>query len=39
MFLSNHTWVDFRKSDPDPLEYLIWGITGKKPLVGKPISN
>ncbi len=28
-FLSNRTWVDFRKRDPDPVEHLIWGITGK----------
>ncbi len=29
VFLRGMTWVDFRKSDPDPLEGLIWGITGK----------
>jgi hypothetical protein len=23
------TWVDFREHDPDPLQALIWGITGK----------
>lgn len=23
-------WVDFRKSNPDPLEQLIWGITGQR---------
>ena len=25
------TWVDFSKSEPDPIEQLIWGITGVKP--------
>lgn len=29
IFLENMQWVDFRKSDPDPMEQLIWGITGK----------
>ncbi len=30
IFLKGMTWVDFRKRDPDPLERLIWGITGKR---------
>lgn len=30
LFLKNHTWVDFRVLDPDPLSKLIWGITGKR---------
>jgi hypothetical protein len=30
-FLRNMSWVDFRRSDPPPLEHLIWGITGKRP--------
>ncbi|MBV9258517.1 MAG: TIR domain-containing protein [Ktedonobacteraceae bacterium] len=30
-FLKNMTWVDFREKDPDPLERLIWGITGNHP--------
>lgn len=30
VFLEGMTWVDFRKKDPDPLERLIWGITGKR---------
>ena len=30
VFLESMTWVDFRKSDPDPMEQLIWGITGKR---------
>ena len=31
MFLRNRHWVDFRKKDPDPLDQLIWAITGEKP--------
>jgi hypothetical protein len=27
-FLKAMTWVDFRKQDPDPMNQLIWGITG-----------
>jgi DNA-binding NtrC family response regulator len=30
LFLREMTWVDFRKTDPDPMRQLIWGITGKK---------
>jgi hypothetical protein len=29
--LRNLHWVDFRVTNPDPLEQLIWGITGEKP--------
>lgn len=29
-FLETITWVDFRKTDDNPLERMIWGITGKK---------
>ncbi len=29
-FLGNRTWVDFRVDDPDPMDDLVWGITGKK---------
>jgi small GTP-binding protein len=32
IFLQGMTWVDFRRQDPDPLERLIWGITGKRVL-------
>jgi hypothetical protein len=28
LFLVAMTWVDFRLRDPDPLERLVWGITG-----------
>lgn len=34
-FLKGSTWVDFRKSDPDPLGQLIWGITGTNPRAAK----
>ncbi len=30
-FLEGMTWVDFRKTEPDPLTRLIWGITGRRP--------
>jgi len=29
-FLSQMTWVDFRRSEPDPLVRLVWGITGRQ---------
>ncbi len=31
-FLGLFMWVDFRHSDPDPLDQLIWGVTGRKPV-------
>ena len=33
VFLGGRTWVDFRKEDLDPLQQLIWGITGER---GRP---
>lgn len=30
VFLSSMTWVDFRKTNPDPMQQLMWGITGRK---------
>ena len=30
LFLEAMTWVDFRLMDPDPLERLVWGITGNR---------
>ena len=30
LFLKQLTWVDFRKSTPDPFKNLLWGITGKR---------
>ncbi len=29
-FLEGMTWVDFRRTDPEPLQQLIWGITGER---------
>lgn len=31
--LTGRTWVDFTKAKPNPLEHLIWGITGKRPMM------
>jgi hypothetical protein len=31
-FLESMKWVDFRLEDPDPLESLIWGITGERDM-------
>lgn len=30
-FLRGFTWVDFRAAAPDPVEQLIWGVTGRRP--------
>lgn len=30
LFLGNHTWVDFTIDNPDPIDQLIWGITGDR---------
>ena len=30
VILEGMTWIDFRLPQPDPLERLIWGITGKR---------
>ena len=32
VFLEGMTWVDFRSSQREPLEHLIWGITGRRPV-------
>jgi len=32
IFLSGMTWVDFRMLQPDPMERLIWGITGERDI-------
>jgi hypothetical protein len=29
-FLRTMTWVDFRRPDLNPMERLVWGITGKR---------
>ncbi|NMG20784.1 GUN4 domain-containing protein [Brasilonema bromeliae] len=31
-FIRSFHWVDFRQQEPDPMEQLIWGITGQKPV-------
>ena len=31
LFLRSFTWVDYRRSLPDPWSRLIWGITGARP--------
>ncbi len=33
LFLEGMMWVDFRQSEPDPMEQLLWGITGKKRIL------
>jgi hypothetical protein len=39
-FMKRFHWVDFRQPDPDPMEQLIWGITGIKPAQEpKPIEH
>ena len=30
VFLRGMTWVDFRKSEPEPMDQLVWGITGNR---------
>jgi TIR domain len=30
VFLKAMTWVNFRTQNPDPMQRLIWGITGKR---------
>src|ERR1700724_2664539 len=32
-FLESMTWVEFRNQEPDPLQHLIWGITGERGLM------
>jgi len=32
VFLRAFTWVDFRIKDPDPMQRLIWGITGEREI-------
>jgi hypothetical protein len=30
-FLRGLTWVDFRRREPEPMDQLVWGITGNRP--------
>ncbi|MGK7953038.1 MAG: toll/interleukin-1 receptor domain-containing protein [Xenococcaceae cyanobacterium] len=39
IFLKAMTWVDFRRSEPDPIDQLIWGITGVKPKLEQRSST
>ncbi|MBU7582993.1 MAG: TIR domain-containing protein [Nostoc sp. TH1S01] len=32
IFLEGMMWVDFRKSEPDPMKQLIWGITDERSI-------
>jgi hypothetical protein len=38
-FLRTMGWVDFRTSDPPPLDQLIWGITGRRPATRSEITG
>ncbi|HLZ81567.1 MAG TPA: TIR domain-containing protein, partial [Ktedonobacteraceae bacterium] len=38
-FLEGMTWVDFRKQEPDPMERLVWGITGVRELGGVGVGR
>jgi GTPase SAR1 family protein len=31
LFLNGLTWVDLAGSEPDPIDQLVWGITGQQP--------
>jgi hypothetical protein len=31
VFLDGLTWVDLSATEPDPIDQLVWGITGKQP--------
>lgn len=34
LFLQGNIWVDFRRPEPDPMDQLVFGITGKRPAPG-----
>lgn len=36
--LSSLHRVDFRESNPDPIDQLVWGITGERPSRGKEVG-
>jgi GTPase SAR1 family protein/nucleotide-binding universal stress UspA family protein len=31
VFLDGMTWVDLAATEPDPLDQLVWGVTGRRP--------
>ncbi len=35
VFLDGMGWVDFRVTEPDPMDALMWGVTGQKPRSGQ----
>ena len=37
IFLRQLTWVDFRRTEPNPIHHLIWGVTGEQPL--EPVNG
>lgn len=39
VFLAGMTWVDFRNTTPDPLQQLVWGITGERSTNFSPSSS
>lgn len=39
LFMRQFTWVDFRKTDPHPVDQLIWGVTGKKPVATRTFKR
>ena len=39
LFLKTSHHVDFRQSNPDPMDQLIWGITGKRPIDEKSFAD
>lgn len=39
IFLEGMAWVDFRRLEPDPLQRLVWGITGNRNSNSKVSDN
>ncbi|NEZ58498.1 TIR domain-containing protein [Adonisia turfae] len=39
IFLKDRPWIDFGASDPDPMDQLLWGITGKRGLLKQNIDS
>lgn len=38
-FLKGFNWIDFRKETPNPLNQLIWGITGERPELNPNLTQ
>jgi hypothetical protein len=30
VFLRNRMWIDFRQEEPNPINQLLWGVTGER---------